>query len=224
MIRYSVSFSSSILPDQVHSFSLRCTDLFTPYGGTVSAEGQTIILVFHRPQGMDSVLETILQGIFVTTFGRVCEEGEMTLSPLPSVTCSALERTEELLGAEQFKTLVREIAAIAPAILSHNTKRAFTFRSYLFSVNNGCGYSTCLNLLADLMEETGLFTFDEKHRVVEEKLLSPAAEKVDPFLPVTDFLRRYGKSGGMLLSIDISEWISDVSGHRFRRFLSFLED
>lgn len=224
MIRYSVSFSSSILPDQVHAFSQRCASALSPYGGIASAEGQTVTLALNRQQAEESVLWTLLQGIFATTFGRVCEEGEMTLSPLPSETCSALERTEELLGAEQFKTLVREIAAIAPVILSHNTKRAFTFRSYLFSVNNGCGYSTCLNLLADLMEETGLFTFDEKHRVVEEKLLSPSAEKVDPFLPVTDFLRRYGKAGGMLLSIDISEWISDVSGHRFRRFLSFLED
>ncbi len=134
------------------------------------------------------------------------------------------ERIETLIGAEQFKILAKEIVSIAPAIVAHRTYNAFSFRSYLFSVNDGCGYSTCLTLFAELIEKHGLFHFEPARRVVEEKLLPPTFDKGDPFSPVTDFLRRYGKSGGMLLSIDIREWISETGNPRFRRFLSFLED
>ncbi len=134
------------------------------------------------------------------------------------------ERIETLIGAEHFKVLAKEIVAIAPAIVAHRTYNAFSFRSYLFSVNDGCGYSTCLSLFAELIEKHGLFHFEPARRVVEEKLLPPTFDKGDPFAPVVDLLRRYGKTGGMLLSVDISEWISETGNPRFRRFLSFLED
>ncbi|MBQ8515796.1 MAG: AAA family ATPase [Ruminococcus sp.] len=135
----------------------------------------------------------------------------------------AIERIEALIGAEEFKALARECVKVAPGIRKHGAFEAFTHRSYLISVNDGYGFSTCLELFADLVEELGLFEVASKKRVVEEKLLSPQAkENGGPFTAALSHFQGYGK--GKIVCIDIREWMTKTSDKEFRDFLSELDD
>lgn len=135
----------------------------------------------------------------------------------------AIERIEALIGAEEFKALARECVQVAPGIRKHGAFDAFTHRSYLISVNDGYGFSTCLELFADLVQELGLFEVSSKKRVVEEKLLSPQAkENGGPFASVLSQFQGYGK--GKIICIDIREWMTKTSDKEFRDFLSVLDD
>lgn len=133
-------------------------------------------------------------------------------------------KVEKLIGADDFKTLAREIQTIAPGIIKHKTFEAFAFQNYLFSINDGCGLTTYLNLFSEMIEELGLFKFRSKQKVVEEKLLPPGNERIDPFAPVMSHLQGYSNNKGMLISIDISEWMTKITEKQFRDFLLYLED
>ncbi len=59
----------------------------------------------------------------------------------------ALDKIEDLIGADDFKVLIREIVTIAPGIIRHNTFEAFCISKLSFSINDGCGFTTYLSLL-----------------------------------------------------------------------------
>ncbi len=249
MFRFSAEFRDDFFvthsEDSVRLFADACLSTFGSDAAVEVCEPLRCVLLVRKSGLGERMLREKIDTVFHSLFGGAPSESEVsfTFSETEGDLWSLLltpgggasrggkmqilspeERIENLIGAEQFKALSKEIAVIAPAIIAHRTYNAFSFRSYLFSVDEGCGYSTCLSLFAELIEKHGLFRFEPARRVVEEKLFSPSFEKADPFSPVTDLLRRYGKTGGMLLSIDISEWISEIQNPRFRRFLSFLED
>lgn len=136
----------------------------------------------------------------------------------------AKEKIKDLIGADDFKALAKEVEAIAPGIIKHKTFETFAFQNYLFSINDGCGLTTYLNLFAEIIEELNLFKFRSKQKVVEEKLLPPGNERIDPFAPVMSHFQSYGNNKGMLISIDISEWMTEISEKQFRDFLLYLED
>ncbi len=242
---FSDNFRCDSPGDPVRTFADACLKTFGSDAAVEVCETDRCSLLIRKAGLGDRMLRDRVDVVFQEVFARIPSESEVCLTVTETeadlwsllltpaggssrggrlAVLTPEERIDSLIGAEQFKALSREIVSIAPAVIAHRTYSAFSFRSYLFSINDGCGYSTCLSLFADLIEKHGLFRFSESHRVVEEKLLSPSSDKVDPFSPVTDFLRRYGRSGGMLLSIDISEWISEISHPKFRRFLAFLED
>lgn len=134
------------------------------------------------------------------------------------------EMLNSLIGAEDLKHLIEEIRMLAPHIIARKTYEAFAFQNYLFAINDGCGLTTCLNLLARLLAELKLFQFRSGASVVEERLPSPEQERVDPFAAVRAQLQSHAGEGGILLCIDISEWMAELSDRRFRNFLLFLED
>ncbi|MBO5221336.1 MAG: AAA family ATPase [Clostridia bacterium] len=245
-IRFGNEFLASFSGDAVRIFADACLKKF---GSDGAVEGGTVNgFVFHvRDWGndtSDAEVVACFRELFNVVFSCQPSEGDLLISV--SVCEDSLwqlllnssggtmrgskrfhsveERIDHLIAAEQFKQLAKEIIAVAPSVVAHRTYGAFVMRSYLFSVNSGCGYSTYLRLLADLIQAHGLFRFDPARKVVEEKLLPPAVDRNEPFEPVMGILRRYGRSGGMLISIDISEWISNISHPNFRRFLTMLED
>lgn len=129
-----------------------------------------------------------------------------------------------MIGADDFKALIREIVTIAPGIIRHNTFEAFAFQNYLFSINDGCGFTTYLNLFAELLEELKLFKFRNRQKVVEVKLPPQGNDRVDPFAGVMNCFQSHTNNKGMLISIDISEWMTKITEKQFRDFLLYLED
>ncbi len=176
------------------------------------------------------------KGVFTRLFGRpytdsdvkftleavsVKEESELNQSD--DRRAAVLEKIEGLVGGEQFKALCREIVSVAPSIVSHKTYDAFLFRSYIFSVNDGCGYSTYLENFVDLLTSLGLFKVAPDRKYFEFKVRSPKNNEDDPF---SHIYRAFNmdRTGGVVASIDLREWISRVRDPRFRTFLTTLED
>lgn len=161
------------------------------------------------------------------------EEGS-TASDSATTTQSALEdrvakakntktlnKIRTLVGASEFKSLAEEIALIAPVLAKSGCYDILATRSYLFSIGDGNGLTTYLNLFADLLDELGLFSFDPNTRVIEHKIPSgPAAEVFKgAFNRLSEKANR-----GRLVCFDISEWMSEYDSVDFRTFLSELPD
>lgn len=141
---------------------------------------------------------------------------------VPVKTPSSEEAIMALLGAQAFKDLAAELRLTAPLVKAHGTLEAFLFQSYLFSIGDGCGLTTALELMADLVSELGLFTFKGDKRIQEIHLEAPGADGGQSELDqAAGALTGYG-GGGRLLCLDISEWIPKLKEAPFRRFLSRL--
>lgn len=133
-----------------------------------------------------------------------------------------MTQIHRLVGASEFKLLADECIRIAPHIKKYGTFDAFTHRSYLVSINDGYGLTTYLNFFADLIEELGLFTFTTKNRVVEVELL-PQQKKNPMESPFSAALSYFQRSGGRIICIDISEWMTDTDDKEFRDFLKTID-
>lgn len=138
---------------------------------------------------------------------------------------SAMAAIDALVGAEEFKALAQEIARVAPGLKKHNTLEALTRQSYLFAINDGSGLTTCLTLLAKLLQELGVCSFSDRNPVVEAKLPPKAANgQAEAFDNILSRFRRSRSGDSQIICIDISEWMTDTAGCTFRDFLSRLED
>ncbi len=140
-------------------------------------------------------------------------------------SASALSKINSLIGAEEFKQLANECARVAPGLIKHNTVDALTHRCYIFSINEGYGLTTYLELFSELLHSLGILASNKNGAVIEEKLPPPnSKEPESAFSSVLSKLSGFGRSGGQVVSIDISEWMTSVSDRQFRDFLARLED
>lgn len=130
------------------------------------------------------------------------------------------DQIKKLIGAEDFKRLADEIAAIAPQIKKHSTQKVFASQSYLFSINDGCGLSTYAELLAQLLEELGIFEYIPKHKVIEVLLPPPGLDSFST--SVSNIEKRLRNNERHLYCIDISEWMSQPTEKEFRNLLALL--
>ena len=137
--------------------------------------------------------------------GASAEESQESGQP------SAMKAIENLIGAQDFKVLAREITAVAPQIHRYGTLESFTHRCYLFTVGDGCGLSTCLNLLADLLSELKLFEFSGKRRVIE---LPPDGRLEEMANDVSSRSMVH-----QLVCFDLSQWMDKTQTPEFRTFL-----
>ncbi|MBR6790244.1 MAG: AAA family ATPase [Oscillospiraceae bacterium] len=129
---------------------------------------------------------------------------------------AVMEKIENLLGAEDFKVLAREITSVAPQIHRYHTEESFARRCYLFAIGSGCGLTTCLGLLTDLIGEQKLFEFSGKRRVVE----------VPPEMDLKDMLKEVDDRGlvRQMVCFDLSHWMEKIHTSEFRHFLHKLRD
>ncbi|HOR21668.1 MAG TPA: hypothetical protein PLY43_02985, partial [Ruminococcus sp.] len=101
----------------------------------------------------------------------------------------------------------------------YGTFETVTGRCCLFSVNDGCGLSTYLELYADLLEELELFQIESRTRVAEVKLPPKKGEgTAEAVKRVIEALSVSGKS--RVVCVDISEWMTSSDDVDFRKFLS----
>ena len=134
---------------------------------------------------------------------------------------SAIKRIENFVGADKFKELARECVKIVPHLISNNIADAFTCRSYLISINDGCGLTTYLNAFAELVGELKLFNTHMSPRAAEFAPDPPGGDD-NAFKTITDQLR--SRSSGNIICIDISEWMSKLSDKDLRKFLRFVDE
>lgn len=133
-----------------------------------------------------------------------------------------IEKIEALVGAEDFKALARECAAVAPGLISHDIEETFVHRSYLFAINDGDGLSTYLELFAKLIDCLELFKMRPAVPVLEITLPAVTNNSASTiFDAAVKQLRMQGDR--RVVCIDISAWMSKVSSVEFRDFLDQVE-
>lgn len=134
------------------------------------------------------------------------------------------EQIAGLVGVPEFQELAEELRKVAPILHKNKTEDIVISRSYLVSVNDGYGLSTCLTLFADLLEALGLYRFASNGRIIEVRIPAPSGKlgQEDPFAGALSLFDR-GAGKGRLICIDISEWMGKTSDKDFRDFLRELE-
>ncbi|MCI7814611.1 MAG: AAA family ATPase [Lachnospiraceae bacterium] len=122
---------------------------------------------------------------------------------------------DHLSGAVEFKELTQELVGIADRIKKMNLMKIYFAQNYLFAVNDGCGLSTYLRLLWRLLEALGLF--EKGMGVTELKLEAPSS--ILDTAPLNACAEAIKESKKGIISIDISDWIANVTELRFKRLL-----
>lgn len=134
---------------------------------------------------------------------------------------AVMAKIDKLVGAEEFKTLAREIADVSAEIRRTGTYEVFLNRSYLFAIGEGCGLTTYLNMLAELVEGCGLATMSNVP-VVEQRL-GAYGDNMDAFDDVMRLFENGSKNRVKVLCIDISEWMGKTGSRYFKAFLRVAE-
>ena len=133
----------------------------------------------------------------------------------------ALQKINALVGAEEFRSLAKEISDIAAEIKRTGTYEVFFNQCYLFSIGEGRGLTTYLTLLAQLIGELGLCKMSADP--VREEKLGPFREEMEPFEDAMRALGKGDKKSVKLLCIDISEWMDKTDDRYFKQFLRIVE-
>lgn len=131
----------------------------------------------------------------------------------------ALEEINKLVGADEFKTLAKEIVDIAPQIIKNKTFDILSYQAYLFSVNDGYGLTTYLSAFENLLKSLNIQGISSIDGVVEEVLPAPKGENDDLFDSVSNHFRFSRKNSIKIICIDISEWINKTNSRSFKNFL-----
>lgn len=133
---------------------------------------------------------------------------------------SAIAKIDALVGAEDYKKLCHEIAKRAEIIRQNRTQKAFFSEAYLFFAAPGCGYTTALELLSELLTELKLF--DAPKEVAEFELPSPEESEAKDKLHRLAESVKYAMEAHRILSFDITQWQGKMMSSAFKRFLMTL--
>lgn len=132
-------------------------------------------------------------------------------------SASVMEKIRLLHGADEFIALCEQIAQMAPILCQRSLQSVMTSISYIFSIDAGCGYSTALHYLSQLLKETSLLaTRDEPLELIAEA----EGEQGDP---LNDLVSKILHTRSRVVSIDIRNWCDKASSPEFRNFLIRLQ-
>ena len=134
-----------------------------------------------------------------------------------------LERIENLVGADEFKALARELSAVAPFAKQSGWIDCVLNQNYLFSINTGYGLSTVLSLFAGLLGELGLRKLGEQS-VAELVVPNKGSEKEEEvFGGLRDLFNKlsekFNPSNQLLICLDLSEWMTNINNRALRSFI-----
>ncbi len=150
------------------------------------------------------------------------EEQEITkvVQPVDEI----LATIDGLIGAEEYKALMHEIAKVAPQIIHNQTFDTFLYQSYIFSINDGYGLTSYLSLFAQLVDALGLQPMFTHDPILEVKLEAPKGETLEPFAYAMEQIAKSKRGKGRILCIDMSEWMNETNHRAFKYFLQTLEN
>ncbi len=126
---------------------------------------------------------------------------------------SVMEQVHMLHGAGQFVALCDNIHAMAPVLRQRKLESVCASLSYLFSIDDGCGHTTAVELLSQLLTQEALFQGKREPRELVLKAATPQSD------PLHDVLMEIKPSKDRVISVDISNWCDKVSTPEFRNFL-----
>lgn len=120
---------------------------------------------------------------------------------------------DSLTGFDEFKELCRGISSRAPVIVRHHTEEVFRSNAYLFCIDRGCGCTTALQKLSDLLAEKGLV--DQDAELMEMVVPKPDSGQY------MDFMRSLPRIlwTTKVAAFDITNWLEDTSDRNFKQFL-----
>ncbi|MBQ8029386.1 MAG: AAA family ATPase [Clostridia bacterium] len=134
------------------------------------------------------------------------------------------EKISSLVGAEEFKALISECEKIAPAMIKHKTEDIFAKQCYLFSINDGCGLSTYLDLFAKHLNQLGLFDCVVIESAVQEiRLQCPTDTQRSNESFLYDLTKLFRKTQ-KVFCVDLSEWLTKLNDNLFKIILNLIED
>ena len=124
----------------------------------------------------------------------------------------AMEKIEALVGADDFKARMRELAAVIPEATDKGIFNTLYLRNYIFSIDKGCGFTTCLTLMKELLEESGnaVVQVTEGYLDKDGRAAAQAGYGSAPFLM---------KKTVDIIGLDISDWLGKLKLPEFRRAL-----
>lgn len=129
-----------------------------------------------------------------------------------------LEKIEAIIGCKEFKELARELYTIAPQLHKTKSYDAFKYNNYIFSINEGSGYTTYLTMLSELLCALELRSDKKGGSVDEIKYVdSSSAEQHNEMLKKI-------RQAGAIVSVDISAYIKRTNTTDFKEFLATLEN
>ncbi|MBQ7408487.1 MAG: AAA family ATPase [Clostridia bacterium] len=126
-----------------------------------------------------------------------------------------LEKIDSLVGADEFKRLMHEIYEVAPIIKQNGTAQSFQVQSYLFSISEGAGLTTCITLFAELISALNLKRISG---VKEVKIEPQIREEINPFDNALREICTFGAES-KLIAINITDWMSSFNNAKMRNFL-----
>lgn len=135
---------------------------------------------------------------------------------------NTLEKIDKLVGANEFKDFSKEIVKVAPIIKKKRSQDVFAAQGYLFSIGDGCGLSTYLELFATLVEVLGLASIVAFSSVVEIKL-DLTSKPAEDLSVVYNVLENGDSELVKLLCIDIGKWIDKTDTEDFKKLLKNMQ-
>lgn len=131
-----------------------------------------------------------------------------------------LNVVNNLVGADEIKSLAKEIAKIAPGMRARSTMDAFTYQSYLFSVGEGMGMTTYAHYLSKIIADSRLAPVAEKHIEGRVGAVKDSRNEDAAFDEIFETLKNNGEPDCMsVFVIDISACMDKVGSEKFRKFL-----
>ena len=131
-----------------------------------------------------------------------------------------------LVGVPEFKKLAEECERLAPAMSNLSAENAFFDRSYLFSVNEGCGLSNMLLLFSELLDHLHMIPPRKASYPRKREIRLPPLGKDSP-LPsriVYDLMDKIPDPDGVILCFDIAAWMNSINTVEFHDFIKALKN
>lgn len=148
----------------------------------------------------------------VISYEKILDAEEAEEAKKAQMLAAIKPKVDSLLSAGAYKQMLEEIRIVAPQITQLGVQRVFNAKAYLFSVDDGCGLSTYLSILANLVSSLGLFEFADEAKVIETVV---EKNDKDPWLQYNAI----GKFKNKLISFDVSQWLDSLDDPGFKRLL-----
>ena len=139
---------------------------------------------------------------------------------LPQVN-ESFKIIQDKVGWNEFKSLCKEILQVSPQIKRNKIYKSFLFQNFLISVDDGYGLSTALDDFKQLIDDLGLFRFNEKQPVVEIRL-SSKSEPDSMTIPEALEALYSDDDTDKLVCLDISEYMEKSRHIDLKSFLTKL--
>ena len=153
----------------------------------------------------------------VISYEKLLEEEQIEAAKRTKMISEVQQNLDMLLSAVPYKQMLRDMNLLSAQIAKFGAQRVFNAKAYLFSVDDGCGLTTYLKIMADLISDLNLFEFTSSNYVIETIV---EKNDKDPWLQYNAI----GKFKNKMICFDISQWVNYLDDPGWKRFLRKLRN